>query len=55
MIPLAQQIGADAEFLPAPLSSVSSSKIREAITNGKPAKGLNDGVADYIAKHDLYS
>ena len=54
-IPLAQQLGADAEFLPAPLSSISSSKIRDSIANGQPGKGLNDDVADYITEHHLYS
>jgi nicotinate-nucleotide adenylyltransferase len=53
-IPLADKLEAQAEFLPSPLSSVSSSKIRLALADNLQPKGLSDEVLDFIREHNLY-
>lgn len=53
-IPLAPKIGAQAEFIPSPLASVSSSRICQALEDNRQPKGLNDDVLDFIRQHNLY-
>ena len=54
-VPHMKQLGLEAEFLPAPLASVSSSQIREQVRAGQPGKGLDDDVRTYIDHQSLYS
>jgi len=54
VIPLAKSLGLDVEFIASPLASVSSSKIRQSLIDGLPAKGLDDDVAQFINQHQLY-
>jgi nicotinate-nucleotide adenylyltransferase len=53
-IPLAKTLGVEAEFLPSPLSSISSSRIRQALADNLQPKGLNDAVEVFIKEHNLY-
>lgn len=50
VIPLANEVDADAQFMPAPINSVSSTLIR----SGKK-RYLDDLVVDYIDRNNLYS
>lgn len=54
-IPLAKEIEAEAEFIPSPLGSVSSSSIRQAIASDEPPKGLDDQVEEYMSIKKLYN
>ena len=53
-VPLAKKLGINAEYIPAAVSSPTSTKIRKAIKENKQPIGLNDEVLEYIKSKKLY-
>lgn len=54
VLPLAKQLELTPTFVPVPLSSIRSSRIRKAVANNVAPKGLHDAVAEYIRHYKLY-
>lgn len=54
VIPLAEKLQLNAEFVPSPLSTISSSAIRSSVIEGSQPRGLNDDVESYISENNLY-
>lgn len=54
VIPLAQKLDLQVEFIPSPLSSISSRDIRSAVQNDAQPRGLNEEVEKYIDDNLLY-
>lgn len=55
VVPLADKLNLEVEFVPSPLSSVSSQTIRAAVKAGTQPRGLNDDVEKYINENSLYT
>jgi nicotinic acid mononucleotide adenylyltransferase len=52
---LAKKLEVDARLVELPIANLASRKIRMAIKDGQPPRGLNDAVWEYIEASKLYS